>query len=238
MSKFEKTKWADSEFSQSYRDDADIYLPYRAHFIGIVKSLYSYFLDHKSEVRILDIGCGDGLFVQEILKSFSPKHITLVDGSSEMLEAAKNRLGQYKNTRFIESSFQNLVSDEPLLENYDFIYSSLAIHHLPFEEKRKLYTYIYKLLSPSGCFVNYDVVAPQSEKTEKWFLSLWRQWIAEHPCKERSEKLLDIPDQYKANKDNIPDTLEAQLSMLAEIGFRQVDCYFKYGIFSLFGGFK
>lgn len=238
MSKFEKTKWADSEFSQNYRDDADIYLPYRSQFIEVVKSLYSYFIDKKSEVRILDIGCGDGLFVQEILKSFSPKHATLVDGSSEMLKAAQNRLEHYKNTSFIEASFQNLVSDEPLLENFDFIYSSLAIHHLPFEEKRKLYTYIYKLLLPGGCFVNYDVVAPQSGKVEKWFLSLWRQWIAEHPCKERSEKLLDIPDQYKANKDNIPDTLEAQLSTLVEIGFRQVDCYFKYGIFSLFGGFK
>jgi hypothetical protein len=27
-----KTRWTDSEFSQKYRDDADICLPFRSHF--------------------------------------------------------------------------------------------------------------------------------------------------------------------------------------------------------------
>jgi tRNA (cmo5U34)-methyltransferase len=52
----------------------------------------------------------------------------------------------------------------------------------------------------------------------------------------KREKLIGIPDQYKGNPDNMPDTLEAQLEMLKQIGFNNVDCYHKYGIFSLFGG--
>lgn len=56
--------------------------------------------------------------------------------------------------------------------------------------------------------------------------------------KEMSEKLLGIPDQYKGNPDNIPETLGSQLQALEQIGFKEVDCYFKHGIFSLFGGFK
>jgi tRNA (cmo5U34)-methyltransferase len=50
--------------------------------------------------------------------------------------------------------------------------------------------------------------------------------------------LLGIPDKYKANPDNIPDTLESQLEVLKDIGFEDVDCYCKYGIFSMFGGSK
>jgi tRNA (cmo5U34)-methyltransferase len=73
---------------------------------------------------------------------------------------------------------------------------------------------------------------------EKWYLSLWRQWIAEHREKERREDLLGIPDQYKRNPDNTPDTLESQLEALQSIGFKEVDCYYKYGIFCLFGGRK
>ena len=56
--------------------------------------------------------------------------------------------------------------------------------------------------------------------------------------KEMGTKLLGIPDQYKENPDNIPDTLESQLHALTAIGFQDVDCHFKYGIFSLFGGRK
>lgn len=238
MLKFEKSRWADSEFSQNYRDDANIYLPFRRQFIEVTKSLYAHFIDANIDARILDLGCGDGLFVQELLKSFSPASVTLVDGSAEMLEAAKKRLGNHGNLNFIKASFQDLLAGQSFNENFDFVYSSLAIHHLPFKEKKYLYAYIHRLLSAGGCFVHYDVVIPPSEKIEKWYLSLWKQWIKEHPAKERSEKLLGIPELYKENPDNMPDTLESQMEILEEIGFKEIDCYFKYGIFSLFGCFK
>jgi tRNA (cmo5U34)-methyltransferase len=238
MSEFEESRWTNSEFSQNYRDEANIYLPFRREFIEITKSLYAYFFAAKSENNVLDLGCGDGLFIEELLRTFSPKSITLVDGSNEMLEAAQKRLGKKVNINFIQASFQSLLSNELLNQNYDFVYSSLAIHHLPLVEKKLLYSYIYKLLSPGGCFVHYDVVVPVSTKIENWFLSLWLQWIKEHPNKAISEKLLEIPYQYKKNADNQPDTLGSQLQALTQIGFKEVDCFFKHGIFSLFGGFK
>lgn len=238
MAKFEKSRWAESEFSQNYRDEAQVYLPFRRQFIEITKSLYAHFFGANSEAKILDLGCGDGFFVQELLKSFSPASVTLVDGSAEMLEAAKKRLEEKVQIHFIHANFQELLAAKSLNENFDFIYSSLAIHHLPFEEKKQLYAYIYKLLSPGGCFVHYDVVVPPSKKIEKWYLSLWREWILEHPATEMRAKLRGIPDQYKENTDNMPDTLKSQMEALDDIGFTEVDCYFKYGIFSLFGGFK
>ncbi|MFW8602437.1 class I SAM-dependent methyltransferase [Desulfobacterota bacterium M19] len=238
MTEFEKTLWADSEFAQNYRDDANIYLPFRSQFIELAKSLFGYFVKDASQAKILDLGCGDALFVQELLKNYSPSHITLVDGSNEMLQAAKKRLGGNEKFSFIKASFQDLLKGEILNENFDFVYSSLAIHHLPLEEKKELYSYIFKQLSPSGCFVHYDVVSPSSEKIEKYYLSLWKQWIKGHPNKEQAEKLLDIPEQYKANSDNIPDTLSSQLRILKEIGLKNVSCHFKYGIFALFGGLK
>ena len=49
---------------------------------------------------------------------------------------------------------------------------------------------------------------------------------------------MEIPQLYKDNLDNTPDTLKSQIEALEKIGFQNVDCYFKYGIFSLFGGNK
>lgn len=55
---------------------------------------------------------------------------------------------------------------------------------------------------------------------------------------ESSESFQKVPDQYKNNPDNNPDTLENQLKLLKSTGFKNVDCYYKYGIFSVYGGQK
>ncbi len=238
MSAFEETKWAVRQYSRSYRDDADIYIPFRNQCIEIKKSLYEHFISQNAEARILDLGCGDGLFIQELLKSFIPAMVQLVDGSAEMLDAARERLGNRGTLNFTRASFQELLTNDPLIDTFDFVCSSFAIHHLPFKEKKELYAYVHKRLSPGGCFVHNDVVSPPFDELEKWYFSLWRQWIEEHPAKERREQLLDTPEKYKGDPENMPDTLESQLEALRNVGFTNVDCYFKYGIFCLFGGSK
>ncbi len=238
MSKFDKSRWADSDFSQNYRDEADIYLPFRKQFIKVSEELYEHYFSKSIETKVLDLGCGDGLFIQELSKSFSLGKATLVDGSSEMLAAAQNRLLNNATFDFINVSFQELISKDILSENFDFIYSSLAVHHLSFEEKKKLYAYIYNHLSDGGFFVNYDVTVPPSEELERWYLSLWRQWIRNHCDDENDESPIGVPEQYKGNPDNTPDTLVSQLNALKDIGYKNIDCFFKYGIFALFGGSK
>jgi tRNA (cmo5U34)-methyltransferase len=238
MSEFKKSRWVDNQFSQNYRDDAGIYLPFRSIFIEVSKSLYRYFISQKDKPKVLDLGCGDGLFAQELSKSFKPLNVTLMDASPEMLEAAKKRLAGQNDYNYIQASFRQLLADDPLNDEFDFVYSSLAIHHLPLDEKKKLYAFIYSHLSSEGWFLHYDVVLPPSGQLEKWYLSFWREWIKTSPSKGRREQLMGIPDQYKANPDNLPDTLESQLQVLKDIGFSNVDCYSKYGIFSLFGGSK
>ena len=236
MAKFEKSRWADDDFSRNYRDEAEIYLPFRRQFMAMATSFYGHFTAPDRAVRVLDLGCGDGLFMAELSRSFSPAAATLVDGSAAMLEAAQKRLGIRENIHYIRASFQELLSHDPVTTDFDFIYSSLAMHHLPLAEKKSLYAYIYGHLAPGGFFVHHDAVLPPSDKLEKWYLSLWRQWISEHPATASREKLLGIPVQYKGNPDNMPDTLNVQLAALEEIGFHDVDCYGKWGIFALFGG--
>jgi tRNA (cmo5U34)-methyltransferase len=238
MSEFEKSRWADREFSQNYRDEADIYLPFRHQFIALAKSLYGHFTDADITAGVLDLGCGDGCFMEEFLNTFAPARVTLIDGSAEMLEAAKNRLIKHPHINFIRASFQDLLAGRGLNDSFTFIFSSLAIHHLPFQVKTQLYGYIYNHLSPNGFFALYDVVVPPSGKIEEWYLSLWKQWIKEHSAKDMRARLLGIPEQYKGNPDNMPDTLGSQMDALKKIGFKEVDCYCKHGIFSLFGGFK
>ena len=238
MTIFEKSRWAESDFSRNYREEAEIYLPFRSRFIETAISYYEYFVSPNRKVKILDLGCGDGLFVQELLKSFTPTEITILDGSQEMLDAAKKRLENRRDIRFIQTSFQDMIVHDPINEQFDFIHSSLAIHHISLHQKRQLYGYIFNHLAQQGHFIHYDVVVSPTEKLEQWYLALWKNWIQSQSASNNRESLLDIPDRYKRNRDNLPDTLTAQMDILQEIGFQNVDCYSKYGLFALFGGTK
>ena len=238
MAEFKKTRWANSEFSRMYRDEADIYMPLRRRFIEVTKSFYSFFFDNKSDTRVLDLGCGDGIFTEELLKSNSSGSITLLDGSADMLNAAKKRIGDSAGAEYIQANFQEIIKTDILKGKYDFIYSAFAIHHLPYSDKKHLYLKLYDHLKQGGCFIHNDVILPGSGRIERWYLSLWREWINEFPDKEKSAGMLVIPEKYKESTDDFPDPLESHLELLRVTGFTEVDCYFKYGIFALFGGFK
>jgi tRNA (cmo5U34)-methyltransferase len=238
MSDFDNSRWSDSRFAQEYRDQADGYVPKRRNLIEIAQSLYIHFVKGSQPSRILDLGCGDGLMVQELLKVDDSLNATLVDGSQEMLKAAGNRLVHFEKKQLINASFQDLLAQDLLQNTFGFILSSLAIHHLAMTEKEALFEYIYRHLDPGGIFLNIDVVLSPTDDLEKWYLMLWQEWIVTHADNSQRRTLLPVPQNYKDNPDNVPDPLLPQLQALQRIGFKDVDCYFKYGIFAMFGGRK
>jgi tRNA (cmo5U34)-methyltransferase len=240
MEDFNKSNWAKAEFIQEYRKSADIYIVERRRLLEILKSFYRHFLSEKQQKSILDLGCGDGIITQELFKVDNSISATLVDGSEEILNSAKERLKEFKNINYIPASFQEILEKDILHQDFDFIVSSLAIHHLTMDGKLSLFRKIFAHLHPEGYFLNIDVVLSPDENLEKWYLLLWKEWIDERKkssCVE-GDYFEDIIDRYKNNKDNKPDTLEDQLKALKDIGFHDVDCFYKYGIFTMYGGRK
>ena len=88
--------------------------------------------------------------------------------------------------------------------------------------------------------MNIDVVLAPSDALEEWYLSLWNTWIEERKIALGIEGNYyeDVIRRYKDNTDNKPDTLKNQLKALESAGFEDVDCFYKYSIFSMFGGKK
>ncbi|MHC5214146.1 MAG: class I SAM-dependent methyltransferase, partial [Planctomycetota bacterium] len=177
MSKFDKSRWAESDFSQGYRDEADAYLPYRRTFIEMTTLFYEHFLSQNTGNKVLDLGCGDGFFIEELLKADTQINAVLIDGSQEMMTAAKERLTNHENIQLIQATFQELLTDKPIPEDFDFIFSSLAVHHLTLNEKIQLYNFIHDHLKPGGCFINFDVVLAPTDDLESWYASIWSKWI-------------------------------------------------------------
>lgn len=240
MTEFNDLQWAKPEYTQEYRDSADIYIVERKRLLEILKSFYKHFVGNKPNRNILDLGCGDGIVIDELLKIDNSIEATLIDGSEDMLNRAKDRLKDFKNVHFIRASFQELLNKNTTLQNYDFIVSSLAIHHLTMEEKTVLFKTIYSHLKVGGYFLNIDVVLAPSDALEQWYLLLWKEWIDERKSFLGIEggHYGDIIWKYKDNTDNKPDILAVQLNTLQAIGFKDIDCFYKYGIFTMYGGKK
>ena len=238
MTDFNKSNWANPEFSRGYVDNADVFIVERRRMLAVLQSFYRHFMKNGTCKTILDLGCGDGIVTAAIAEAGGPISATLVDGSEDMIAKAKARLTGLSDARYVHASFQKILRENQLEGPYDFIVSSLAIHHLKLDEKTALFKKAYSLLKPGGHFVNIDVVLAPSEKLEQWYLALWKEWIDERKrtLGITGSQFDGIIKQYKDAEENKPDTLNDQLNALTAAGFKDVDCYYKYGIFTIFGG--
>ncbi len=236
-----QSAWAKEEFAKHYLENADIYVIERRSMIRMMASLFTHYFHGRRDVDVLDLGCGDGVLTEELATKSDSAVFTLVDSSEYMLQKAKERLKVYEGTCFINASFQELLEDRVPLGTFDFCVSSLAIHHLERVEKAALFKYIAGHLKSGGRFVNIDVVAPPSEELEGWYFNLWREWMQfmMNHLNLWGELPDDVVKRYKdPSSTNKPDTLEFQLEALRKAGMKDVDCYYKNGMFAVFGGKK
>lgn len=104
--------------------------------------------EEAGELRVLDVGCGDGGLLLELLPALiqagrweSVSGITLLDPSPEMISTAKARLaGAWPDAR-VEgrvARLEHVASSLP--GHYDLVVGSLSLHHMPAEVKRRAMT--------------------------------------------------------------------------------------------------
>ncbi|MBW4564589.1 MAG: class I SAM-dependent methyltransferase [Mojavia pulchra JT2-VF2] len=203
--------WASADHALAYLTQIDK-IPHRTEGEAVL-------LEHvpKSVKRILDLGTGDGRLLA-LLKFDRPQaKCVAVDFSATMLEAVNTR---FAGDATVEVIAHNLDEPLPELGSFDAVVSSFAIHHLIHDRKLTLYTEIFQMLEPGGIFCNLEHVASPTETLHEHFL----QTLGIAPENDDpSNKLLDV---------------ETQLSWLRNIGFSDVDCYWKWLELALLIGYK
>ena len=222
-----------------YVSSVDAIIVERERTIKLLLDLFRYHFGEKENLRILDLGCGDGA-ITERLRAAHPNHMFhLLDGSAEMIEKAKARL-RGNRAGLVCQSFEKYLDLPAQVKAYDFVFSSLAIHHLDSLAKSRLYAKLFRELAPGGLFVNIDVVLPNSERSERYQFNMWLDWMNERLAQTGGKvgKHDHLPAAYKSKPENQPSGLFEQLQALRQVGFRDVDCFYKYGIFAMFGGTK
>ena len=243
MKSDESNTWLreDSARVDSYVRAADVILVERNRTHKILMDLFRYHFESPRGLRILDLGCGDGVLTKRIRDRYPDNTFCLMDGSPDMIEKARGNLPG-DSVSFRQQTFEEYMDSPVEEQEYDFVHSANAIHHLDLAGKKKLYAKVYGEMRSGGLFINIDPVRPSSERGEQWQLQMWADWMNETLCRtgfgDEIGKYDHIPAGYKAKEENKPSTLPEQLDLLAKIGFKDVDCFFKYGVFAVFGGVK
>ena len=190
-----------------------------------------------------DLGCGGGVLTQALLARYPDAHVTLVDFSEPMLDAARAQLAAHHPAPHF--AFADLAT--PAWHTaiagrapFDTVVSGYAIHHLPDARKRELYGEIFDLLSPGGMFVNVEHVASRTAWIEAIADDLMIDSLYAFQMKQKTGRSRDqVADEFVHRPDkaaNILAPVDLQCEWLRACGYEDVDCYFKVFELAVFGG--
>ena len=233
--------WKDRDVAKAFLTERSTVIPDRPRQLEVLLRVLRGFCPQPR--RILDVGTGDGLLLATFLEAFPQAGGVGVDFSSLMLEQARQRLTKFgSRATTLEADLQNPTWKDSLPAPFDAVVSGFAIHHLPHDRKRVLYQEIFDLLSPGGVFLNCEHVSSATPRIEQ----LADEAMTEHLYLRRKEKGEDVTveqvhREWMERPDraaNILAPLEDQCRWLREIGFQDVDCFWKYFELAIFGGRK
>jgi len=204
-------EWTNSECVARYLDRADGF-PHRAEGESVLLEQVP-----RDAGRVLDLGTGDGRLLA-LLHRDRPEIVGVgVDFSEVMLDAARERFAEDERVEFVQ---HDLAEPLPDLGSFDVVVSCFAIHHVHDTRKRTLYAEIFDRLEPGGVFCNLEHVAsPTARLHSAFYRALGIPLGDEDP----SNHLLDVG---------------TQLGWLCELGFDDVDCYWKWLEMALLVGVK
>jgi tRNA (cmo5U34)-methyltransferase len=192
--------------------------------------------------RFCDLGAGDGGLADLVMDAHPGSTGVLVDFSEPMFSAARERLsGRQGRWELVNADLAiSAWRDElPRAERFDAIVSRLCIHHLPDTRKRELYQEAFDLLEPGGLFLNWDHVAIGGLAEglfDEYFMTrmIEAEQESEHPRSEEELRSLYLD----SHEEDILLEPETQSAWLREIGFEQVEIYFKAIELAIFAGVK
>lgn len=145
---------------------------YDAHMLDTIEGAREFYpftaaqLPTQPQARILDLGCGTGLELEEYDRINPSAQVTGIDLSSGMLRALKDKFPG-KQLTLIQGSY----FDVPFpMEFFDAAVSVESLHHFTAEEKLPLYRKLFASLKPGGCFILTDYFA-QTQEQQDFFRS-------------------------------------------------------------------
>ena len=192
---------------------------YDWHMLNNIESATEFYpftanaLPTNENTRILDLGCGTGLELEEYYLRCPTAKVIGIDLSKKMLSALKNKFPD-KDITLIAGSYFDVMLDS---DSFDAAVSVESLHHFTKEEKLPLYAKLHSALRDNGYFILTDYFA-MSEEEEK----LHRNTLT----RLKSEQGISDNEFYHYDT---PLTVKHETEALYEAGFSSVEVLKSWG---------
>ena len=163
--------------------------------------------------RLLDLGCGTGLELEEYYLRCPTAKVTGIDLSEKMLSALKNKFTD-KNITLIVGSYFDIPFGRDL---FDAAVSVESLHHFTKAEKLPLYAKLHSALRDNGFFILTDYFALSDEEEKLHRVTL---------AKLKAEQGISDNEFYHYDT---PLTVKHETEALREAGFSSVEVLKNWG---------
>lgn len=236
--------WQEPEAAIAFVNDRRAGIPGAQDQLSVLRQLLPKRPEGAS-LRVLDMGCGDGILLSTVFAHWKTAQGVALDGSATMLDLAKDRFASQpeRTIFFVHSDFNDPRWQESLpMTEFDAIISGFAIHHSEDARKEEIYAEIFELLRPGGVFVNIEHVASATPLGEELFEASYALNIT-HRRQEQGqdvtfEQVMKEVNERLDKSANRLTLVETQLQWLRDIGYQHVDCYWKYYELAILAGYK
>lgn len=165
----------------------------------------------KTSMKLLDLGCGTGLELDEIFKLIPHVSVTGIDLTQAMLEKLKQKYGD-KDIKLICGSYFDIDFGK---SEYNCAISFQTMHHFSHKKKISLYEKVHKSLKENGVYIECDYMVKNQSDEDFYF--------AEN---NRIRKEMNIPENEFYHYDT-PCTIQNQLDMFEKAGFSKAEKVFR-----------
>ncbi|WP_096259988.1 carboxy-S-adenosyl-L-methionine synthase CmoA [Lebetimonas natsushimae] len=219
----------DEEVASVFDDMLSRSVPFYKENLNLQINILKNFLDEND--KIVDLGSSTGTFLIELAKKTDKKlDLIGIDNSPAMIKRAKNKAKAFGvDIKFVEEDFLN----------YDFSDSKAVIANYTIQfirplKREKLIKKIYDSLMNEGIFFMSEKLITNHKKLNKIMIDEYYKFkkkmgYSEYEIARKREALENVL---------IPYTMEENMEMLKNAGFKEAEVIFRWNNFATFIAFK
>ncbi|MDA0196980.1 MAG: class I SAM-dependent methyltransferase [Bacteroidetes bacterium] len=210
--------------SKEYADLLDRTIP---RYREMLSTLFHYIPDDFAPKNILELGCGTGNLTEQIIHRYPASMLTVVDLSSEMIEACRSRFKSINSISYDQTDFRNLKYEG---NSFDLVISSISIHHIADSDKQLLFDKVYSFIKPNGVFTFADQCKGSTTEIYQKHMDAW---------KREAFKLGSTGEDWNIWMDHqerhdFHAAAEDQLIWLTDASFKNIDIVWRNLLWTVF----